>query len=157
LAGAGSEALDGRVGKVWAEIHVRSLGAIVILEVVDDRAIVEFAQEDRGQKTRMGNNEVGPNVRASLESLEQGVGVPDGILKATAAIVRLRCGATPHVILNPLHATSIPRRLLRQKSAAKTLALGQVASDVAELGREVLMNEEDIHGPALWVSERFGK
>src|SRR5262249_21342877 len=36
-------------------------------------------------------------------------------------------------------------RLLRQEGAAPALALGQVGGDVAELRREVLVDEQDVH------------
>ena len=72
--------------------------------------------------------------------------VPDGVLERAAAIVCFLPRAALHVILDALDAVAVAGRLLGNERAAEALVLHQVAGDVPELGREVLMDEQDMHG-----------
>src|SRR5206468_1294415 len=85
----------------------------------------------------------------------QGVAVPDGVFKGAAAIVVLFRGAAFDVIQDAFDAGPGARTLLRGEGAAKAFLLDEVFGDVAELGGEVLVYEENVHGLSR-TSKRLG-
>ncbi len=93
----------------------------------------------------MRDDEIGPNVRPRGQGLIGGVRMPGGVLEAAAGVVRLLGGAAADAILDALDAADGAGRLFGQEGAAKPLVPRQIAGDVAELGWEILMNEQDVH------------
>jgi hypothetical protein len=69
------------------------------------------------------------------------VRMPDRILKRTATVVGLFRGASADAILDTLHAAVDTGGPLRQKGASCPSRLYQELRYVAELGREILVNE----------------
>ena len=98
---------------------------------------------------------VRPRPRRRAEGFVDGVAVPDGILERAAAIVRFLPRAALHVILDALDAVAVAGRLLRNEGATKTLVLDQIAGNVAELGGEILVDEQDVHVVPRAASKRL--
>ena len=57
-------------------------------------------------------------------------------------------GATAYVVLNALDLASSASGLLRNERAAIAVPLAQVLGDMPKLRREVLVDEDDVHGAA---------
>ena len=94
----------------------------------------------------MTHDQIGPDFRASFHRLVDGVGMPDTVLEGTAAVVGLPGGTSLNAILNPPHAAFVARRPLRHESTLEAVLPDQMTGNLAELGWEVLMDEEDMHG-----------
>jgi len=62
-------------------------------------------------------------------------------------------GATAYVVLNALGLASITSGLLRNERAAVAVPFAQVLGDMPKLRREVLVDEDDVHG-AAWTGPR---
>jgi hypothetical protein len=94
-----------------------------------------------------------------FSALVDRVGVPDRVLeRARAVVIVLRCTALD-LILNAFDAARPPGRLLGNKGAAEAVIATQVVRDVAELGRKVLVDEDDVHASPLGMKndERMTK
>ena len=72
--------------------------------------------------------------------------VPDGILERPAAVVRLFRGAALDAVLDAFDAVEVPGRKLGDETTAKAVLLHQMAGNQPELGREILMDEQNVHG-----------
>src|SRR5205085_1915223 len=94
---------------------------------------------------RVADDQVRLYVGAGRQRLVDGVRMPDGVLESPAAVVRLLSGAAANVVLDALDAVADAGRLLRDEGAAPAPIPRQVGGDVAELGREVLVDEQDVH------------
>ena len=93
----------------------------------------------------MPDNQVGADVRSSLESGINAQRVVHSILERSGAdMVGLGRAATK-IVLDALDRTD-GRRLSGDEGATITRLLGQPRRDVAELRRIVLMHEQDVHG-----------
>src|SRR5262249_39916849 len=108
--------------KVRPEVHFRVTIAVEVLEVVDNRAIVKLAQEQRGTEARVPHDQVGPDVRPSRERLVNSVCVPCGILESAAAIMVVRCGTTLGAVLDALDGAEATSRLSRDERAAEVVS-----------------------------------
>src|ERR1700730_10680530 len=94
VAGAGAQLVDFRKWKIGPEVHIRVDRPVVVLEVVDNRAIaIELAKKGAGQEAGMGYDDVGLDVGTSAQGVVDGVAVPDGVLKRSAAVMVLLRGS----------------------------------------------------------------
>ncbi len=93
----------------------------------------------------MGDDKIGLDVGPRLEGVEDGVRLPDGILEGAAAVIRLFGGSALEVVLDARDAVAETRRLLRNEGAAEPMPLRQISANVAELSREIRMDEQNMH------------
>src|SRR6516225_8614596 len=93
----------------------------------------------------MGDDQVRLEVRARPHRFVNGMTVPDGVFEGSAAVVGLLRGPALQVVLHPLDAVGMARRLLGNEGTTKAFGLDQVAGNVAELGREILVDEQHMH------------
>ena len=143
----GAQEVDLRRRELGPEIHVGAVGVIVILEVVDDGHIgKQLGQEERRAEPAVADDQVGAKLGMGLACLE------DAVRSARCCSRRSGCnsGSTrgrrprPCTRIFRMPATS-PGGVSETKRARPAALLHQVAGDVAELGGEVLVDEEDVH------------
>ena len=89
----------------------------------------------------MPDDQVGPESGMCLAGFVDAVGVPDGVLEGTAAVVVRPACSAGRLVLDLPEARDLARRCLRDEGATPALGPDQVAGDVAELSGEVLMDE----------------
>jgi hypothetical protein len=90
----------------------------------------------------MADDQVGSEVGVGLAGLVDPVGVPGGVLEGAAAVVGGLPRASGRAIPDLADAVDLTGRGLRDAAAPPAAGTDQVAGDVAELGREVLVNEQ---------------
>ncbi len=138
--------VDLRGRELGTEIHVRLMRVIIELEVIDDVSIrVELGQEERRPESAVADDHVGAKLGMRLASLKHGVRVPDAVLKRPAAIMRVFPGPAANLVLDLANSRDLARGRLRHERARPPALLHEVAGDMAELGREILVNEQDVH------------
>ena len=81
------EEIDFTRREVRAEIHVGPVRVIVILEIVDDRAVIQFAQKDGRPEAAVAHNQIRSEVSRGLADFVGSVGMPNGVLKRPCAVV----------------------------------------------------------------------
>jgi hypothetical protein len=64
---------------------------------------------------------------------------------------RLRRAAT-QLVLKPLNAIEHAGRQLAHERATKAVLLDQIAGNVSELSRKILVNKQNVHEPSLRVN-----
>jgi hypothetical protein len=96
----------------------------------------------------MADDQVGRQVGRRLTRLVNGVGVPDGILKGSAEVVRRGACASAGLVMDLAHAVPATGGGFRNEVALPALRPDQVAGDVSELRRKALMDEQDSHRSA---------
>ena len=89
VARMGSEEVHLAGRKLRPEVHVRAVGVVVILEVVDDGTVVELAENDGGPKAAMTHNQVRLEVSSGLAGFVHPVRVPYGIFERPRAVMGL--------------------------------------------------------------------
>lgn len=147
VAGGAAEAIDLRGGQLGTEVEVGVARAVEVLEVVDHlRLGIEFPQEQGRAPAGVTDDQVRLDRGGDrLQSLIDPGRVPDPVLEGAGEVVGLLGRGPAGPVLDVGDAPRGPRRLLRDEARGPA-ALGDPASaDVAELGREVLVGEEDVH------------
>src|SRR5262249_16871098 len=130
---------------IGPEVEIGIARVVVVLEVIDDRAAIKFAQEHRGNVARMADDEIGYDIGAGLEGVVNAVAVPDEVFKGGAAVIRALGGPAAQSILDALDPIGLARFLARNKGDAMPLAC-QLGSDHTELSGEILVEEQGVHG-----------
>ncbi len=68
-----------------------------------------------------------------------------GVLERSRAVVIVLGGAAVDLVLHALDVSDLAATPLGHECAAVLMAFDQMVGNMAELGREVLVNEEDVH------------
>lgn len=118
---------------------------IVVLEVVDNRAVVELAQEEGRPEAAVADDQIWAEPRR-LARLIGRVRVPDRVLKGAGAVVVGPSGPPAQVKTDAPDALAHASGATGDEHAVDIRALGQPGGDRAELCREVRVDEEDLHG-----------
>src|SRR5262249_2629990 len=132
--------------EVGTKVEVRAVGMVEMLEVVYHR----HARESLGKiqcraEAAVADDQVGLEVGHRFARLVYGVGVPDGVLERAAEVMRGLACATTNSVWNRAHAVQAYISCLGDEVAAPSSRLREVMGDVAELRREVLVDEENTH------------
>src|SRR5882724_8534751 len=106
---------------------------VVVLEKIDDRRIrKKLRQKKRRSETAMADNQIRLQIAARTERIEDGVGMPDGVLERPGTKMRRLCRAARKLVLDLFNPLDRARLGLAHKRAAPTELLHQVLCDVAE-------------------------
>lgn len=159
VAGLGAEEIYGLVGEVLAEVHIRIMGRIKIFKIIDDGDIaIKFAEEKRGTEPGMANDEVRLDIRPGGESLINGVGVPDGIFKSAGTVMIVLSGPALELVGDAFNACCLGLTGggdgLGNEGGPPAIAPDKLGGDMTKLGREVLMNEENVQDSESGLSDR---
>ena len=134
-----------------AEVEVRVAAVIVVLEVIDDRAVVKVGQKRRRTEPTVSDNEVRLHFGMRLHHFVDTVRVPHTVLERPAAIVDRLGRSAGQLVLKPLNAIEHSGRQLAYERASKAMLLDEIAGDVSELRRKILVDEEDVHQITPWI------
>ena len=94
----------------------------------------------------MPHNQIGANLGPRRERLEKCLGAPNLVLERPAAVIRLWRGTSPNAICKSFDAARRFARPFGNERASPAMPLDQPPCDMAELGREVFVNKQDMHG-----------
>ena len=102
------------------EVHVAVPRPIVIFEIVDQRTVVELAEEEGRSKAAMAHDQVRLQVGGLSAGFIDALGVRHRVLEAPRKIMGLLGGPALRAVLDAAHAVVVPGRLLRDEGAAIT-------------------------------------
>ena len=136
-------------GEVRPEVHVRTVWPVIIFKIIDDwHAGIQLGQEGCRAEPAMADDQIGRQVGVRRARLIDGVGVPDRVLERSAEVVRRGACTAAGLVLDLAYAVPDSAGGLRNEVALPALRPDQVACDVPELCRKVLMDEQDPHRSA---------
>ena len=98
--GTDARSIEAGTGVVGLEVHVGAGCVIVVLEVVDDRAVGRARAGRRSIENPSAHDQVGPDVRTGVQGFVGGEGVPDGVFEVSASIISLSSGTSLDAILD---------------------------------------------------------
>lgn len=93
----------------------------------------------------MGDDQIGPDILPRLKGLVDSVRMPDGVLKATGAVV-IRAGrAGGRAVGNSFHAAKRTIPPLSDKTTTPAVLAGEFRCNEPKLARKVRVSEYDMH------------
>ena len=87
VARAGAQEVHLPRGEVGTEIHVAAVRMVKVLDVVNDRTVIELTEKDRGAEAAVADDQVRLEIGRRYARLVNSMGVQHGIFKRPRAVV----------------------------------------------------------------------
>jgi hypothetical protein len=94
----------------------------------------------------VANDEVGPDVRQSLERVVDALGMSDVVLKRAGAKVRFFPRAAERFVVDAFESAELRVGQLGDVGGLPLMLLHKPLGDMAKLSGEVFVDEKDVHG-----------